>query len=348
MEQHAVSVAADTRLWSGTPEESSTLLPPPVGNVRTSTVRRRGAGERAHMTSGWRIRSIVFVVGVTAAAALVYGSRQDVRPRHSADPTLEGNSPTGETVWVLANGLRLKTRVYRSTQTSDHPALVIVLHGDSPFQAPSYQYVFARMAAAQNPDMVAAAILRPGYADDTGDVSDGIRGRTTGDNYTPQVVDAIAAAIRALKVQYAASRVILVGHSGGAAIAADLIGRARGLADGALLVSCPCDLPAFRRHMGWKQMNPLWLLPVSSLPPLDLISTVPPTTRVRMLVGTKDDVAPPTMTEAYAAALRARDIDVTAVEVPEAPHDILLTPVSFEQLNALAKTVSLSAGAGVR
>ncbi|HZY98486.1 MAG TPA: alpha/beta fold hydrolase [Candidatus Baltobacteraceae bacterium] len=51
--------------------------------------------------------------------------------------------------------------------------------------------------------------------------SQGIRGLATGDNYTPEDVDAIDNAIATLRAEYRPVRVILVGHSGGAAIAAD-------------------------------------------------------------------------------------------------------------------------------
>lgn len=288
------------------------------------------------MTIAGRIRRIAWMVALAALAAMAYDWYANVRPPHSANTTLEGNSPAGETVWVTGNGLRLKTRVYRNARLSDHPVLLIVLHGDSPFHAPSYQYIFARKAAAQIDNLVAAAILRPGYTDDTGDTSAGERGETTGDNYTPQVVDAIADATRQLKAKYAASHMIVAGHSGGAAIAGDLIGRDPGLADGALLVSCPCDVPAFRKHMAKKQMNPMWLGPVESLSPLALIPEVPAATHVRLLVGTEDDVTPPALTGEYAAGLRARGVDVRVMEVPGEVHDMFLDPVVFEQLSELA------------
>ena len=288
------------------------------------------------MARASRTSRIYLIVAVVIIGVFLFTRVCRVHPLHSTSPKLEGNSPAGETVWLTANGSRLKTRVYSSARTSEHPVLVIVLHGDSPFGPPSYQYIFARKATEQIDDLVAAAILRPGYTDDTGDTSQGTRGQTTGDNYTAQVVDAIAGIVRQLKAKYSASHVIVAGHSGGAAIAGDLIGRAPGLADGALLVSCPCDVPAFRKHMAEKQMYPMWLLPVNSVSPLDLIPDVPLTTHVRMLVGIEDSVAPPAITEEYAAGLRARGVDVRVMEVPGEEHDMFLEPVVFEQLKELA------------
>src|SRR4249920_1180328 len=72
--------------------------------------------------------------------------------------------------------------------------------------------------------------------------SDDMRGYTTGDNYTPEVVNAVAAVLSELKDRYHPRRVILVGHSGGAAIVGDLMSLQGAAVDGALMVSCPCDL----------------------------------------------------------------------------------------------------------
>jgi len=49
------------------------------------------------------------------------------------------------------------------------------------------------------------------------------------DNFTPEVVDAIAPVVRVLKGQSQARRIVLVGHSGGATSAANILGRNPGL-----------------------------------------------------------------------------------------------------------------------
>ena len=41
-------------------------------------------------------------------------------------------------------------------------------------------------------DSVVVALLRPGYRDHTGERSEGEQGLKTGDNYTPEVVEAVA------------------------------------------------------------------------------------------------------------------------------------------------------------
>lgn len=116
----------------------------------------------------------------------------------------------GRTQWVEVADGRLKTEIYTTAPLSAHPTLLVVLHGDLPNPRPSYQYALApavtqgieapmmpeavriRLAKSiQVADVVAAGVLRPGYTDGKGDRSDGDMGEAVGDNYTPEVTDAI-------------------------------------------------------------------------------------------------------------------------------------------------------------
>jgi pimeloyl-ACP methyl ester carboxylesterase len=255
-------------------------------------------------------------------------------------PESTGNPPGlqadgGEVSWIDTGPGRLKAKVYRSARVDGLPALVVVLHGDSPSAPPTYQYRFARQAAARaDTAAVFAAILRPGYSDGE-HRSDGTRGLATGDNYTPEVVDAVAQAVAILKARHRAGRVILVGHSGGATTSADLLGRHPGIADAALLVSCACDVPAWRRHMRVVRGGSVWDEPVSSISPMDVTWAVPRSTQVRMVVGGKDEVTPPDLTAAYAAALRENGVPVLVATLPDLSHNILGEPVVFEALQRM-------------
>lgn len=115
------------------------------------------------------------------------------------------------TEWIGNQGQRVKAEIFRSADAGAAPVLVVVLHGDAPFVKPSYQYEFAANAARQLHGVVVAALLRPGYTDKQGDTSDGVRGNTTADNYTPEVLDQLDAAIRRLKDELHPSQVVLVG-----------------------------------------------------------------------------------------------------------------------------------------
>src|SRR5262245_58934475 len=67
------------------------------------------------------------------------------------------------------------------------------------------------------------------------------------DHYTADNLDAVGDGVRRLRERYEGARVILVGHSGGAATSAVISGRRPGVADAAVLVACPCNLREWRR-----------------------------------------------------------------------------------------------------
>ena len=120
-----------------------------------------------------------------------------------------------------------------------------------------------------------------------------------------------------------AHAVLLVGHSGGAAIAANILGRHPGIADGAVLVGCGCDPSAWRARRRAETGNSFFDGPTRSLLPLEAADAVAPGAIVRMVVGEDDDVAPAAYSQSYAAALRKRGIDVSVDVVPGLGHNIL-------------------------
>jgi hypothetical protein len=114
-----------------------------------------------------------------------------------------GDPPAAKTLRLEGNKLKLKTSIYESARLSSHPVLVVVLHGDllgfRMVPLTTYHYVFADEATRKIEDVVVAAVLRPGYRDHSGERSEGEQGLATGDNYTPEVVDAVAAVVEQLK-----------------------------------------------------------------------------------------------------------------------------------------------------
>lgn len=251
----------------------------------------------------------------------------------------------GTTRWIDVDGGRVKSRIYGGTSVSVSapPVLVVVVHGDLPDPPPSYQYEFARVLAADSRQagvVVAAGILRPGYTDPTGDRSAGEIGRAVADNYTPEVVDAVAHAARELSNDHDARAILLVGHSGGAAIVADVLGRHPGLAAGAVLVACGCDPAAWRARRRSETGSPMFDGPSRSLQPLRLVREIAPGTIVRLVVGQNDDVTPPSYSHAYAAALRNRGVEVSVDVVPGLGHNILFVPSVMDAVADVLTTLT--------
>ncbi|HWB27380.1 MAG TPA: prolyl oligopeptidase family serine peptidase [Chitinophagaceae bacterium] len=243
-----------------------------------------------------------------------------------------GKQLTGKNVvqdtenWVstLHDSLHIKT--YKSAGITAHPNLVIVLHGDAPFNNPGYQYILVSLLAKENTNTLAVAILRPGYTDSENVHSPGVRGLTTGDNYTKGVVDDIAAAINNLKVLYHPANTVIAGHSGGSAITADIISTHPGIADAAAIVSCPCNVTEWRAHMKVLQNNAkVWDTPVQSLSPNELVNGISKKTNIVIVTGDKDNVAPTTLSINYYNQLKQRGLNARLVTVKGAGHEIFLT-----------------------
>ena len=274
-------------------------------------------------------------IGLVLLCSGLFGSALSAFAQSATAPA--DAATAGETLWVTTTQ-RIKSRLYEHAGLSAHPILVIVVHGDSPDGPPKYQYRFAKLAAAAIPDTVVAAVLRPGYSDGE-DSSDGMRGFTTGDNYTPEIVNAVATVLSELKDRYHPRRVIMIGHSGGAAIVGDLLGQQGAAVDGALLVSCPCDVAEWRKHMQSIKGGAIWERPVRSLSPLALVDNIPAAAKIWLLVGGNDQVAPSALTLAYAEALRNRNIAVNVTIAPGLGHDILLEPVAMDQLREVVGAI---------
>lgn len=258
---------------------------------------------------------------------------------NAVGPKLDGRR---RNFWVDTSQGRLKTRVYNSARIGNKLILILVLHGDIPQPAPVYQYQFAQFTAHATDNLIAVGVLRPGYKDSLGESSSGEMGYAIGDNYTADVVDAIHNGIRQLKAKYSAGSVVLVRHSGGAAIVANVIGRHPDSASAALLVACGCDPVGFMKT--WVIQHPVIPknLPNRSLLPVELAAKVRPSVKVRMVVGSADDVVGIEPTERYAQALMRRGVDVKVTVVPGAGHNILFSQPVYDALGDLISVLGSS------
>lgn len=197
---------------------------------------------------------------------------------------------------------------------SGQRALVVVLHGDlSNGRDATYHRSFAEDIARRNSGVVAVALIRPGYSGGRGLQSAGSN-HNRRDHYTQRNNDLVAESIRALQRATGARRVIVVGHSGGAAQTGAIIGRYPQLVDSAVLVSCPCDIARWRTLRG----RSAW---TSSQSPSDFASRVARSTRVIAVVGSNDSNTSTSLSQDYIASLQARGVPAGLTIVRGAGHD---------------------------
>lgn len=270
----------------------------------------------------------------------------------SRDPYVRGIG--GDIRWMDVPQGQLKTKIYGTGSHSENPVLVVVLHGDGGKGPPrlSYQYAVAQAIAEsfdkpevpeglrhlRFDDVVAAGILRPGYTDKDGDQSDGRLGNRTGDNHTRQVTEAVVAVVNTLKKDFNARAVILMGHSGGATISANILALYPDTADAALLVGCGCDMAVIRARLYDMTGNPGWSTRTPSLDPMTSAHEVPAGKKVRLVVGENDHKVYPEDIRRYADVLAANGVDVEMVVAPGRGHNsILFDPLVFSYLDELVR-----------
>lgn len=196
--------------------------------------------------------------------------------------------------------------------------LIVYIHGNASTGGPvtSHFKLAEKNAADFEADRVlAVALVRPGYPDDTGAYSSGSdNGRA--DNWQRPTVLEIGTVIEKLKNKFKPETTILVGHSGGAAIAAVLLGMQPDLADAAILIGCPCDMVEWR--LG--RSRTLW----KSEDPLKWVSQVKQTVRIVALTGSGDDTTAPGLSKTYIGQLQQRGIKAEFRLVLDAGHiDVL-------------------------
>lgn len=214
----------------------------------------------------------------------------------SVSATAQTHVSPGE---VIVDGVVTQIRTYESEGLTERPVLLVALHGDSPRRNPSYQYGFARTVAAQVKNTIGVGLLRPGYRDDADRRSDGVRGDAVGDNYDKPRIDQIAAAVQQLATYHNARQIVLAGHSGGSAITAKLIAAYPTLINHAVIVSCPCDIPAWRADMYEFRNYEGFSRPLDVVSPIDVAGLISDETSISIFVGDRDRVTQEYLNRAY-------------------------------------------------
>jgi predicted esterase len=211
-----------------------------------------------------------------------------------------------------------------------NPATMVVwLHGNMTSGNPAnYHFSIAEKFTVDfaSEKVMAVAIVRPGYPDGSGKSSSG-NAYDHGDNLTRANIAAVGSAIERLRLKFKPETLILVGHSGGAATAAVLLGMKPQMADAAVLVSCPCDL------LAWRAGRACW---VRSENPIQWIDKVSSHAKVIALTGTEDRTTSPAVVKGYIERLKDRGVDAIFQALPGIEHkDALESAAVSEAISGL-------------
>lgn len=180
--------------------------------------------------------------------------------------------------------------------------LAVFIEGDGhawidrrrPSADPTPRHPVALELAARSPAPAVAYLARPCQfiaADERAPCSPRL---WTDGRFAEEVVASMDAAIDALKCRHAARRLVLIGYSGGAAVAL-LVGLRRDDVAGVVTVAGTLDHAAWTRHHGVSPLS-------ASLNPADAPAGLARLPQVHF-AGREDPIAPPELALAFAAAL---------------------------------------------
>ncbi|MCY0095308.1 alpha/beta hydrolase family protein [Hoeflea ulvae] len=191
--------------------------------------------------------------------------------------------------------------------------VVVFLHGDVSRGGPAnYHEALMKVVAARAKGSTAIALLRPGYENGQGLKSPGTN-HDRRDQYTRKNNDLVAQTLQSIRDSYPDAKLIVAGHSGGAAQLGAIIGRYPGLVDTALLVACPCDIRKWRaKHRPFPRSE--------KESAIKFAGKISPETRLIAMTGEADKVTWPALAEAYVAKARKNGVDATFMQVSGAGH----------------------------
>ena len=215
--------------------------------------------------------------------------------------------------------------------------LVIFIHGDQSDGKPVRSMIDNAEATTVPSGTVKVSILRPGYQgggrDSTGDRC-GVRGWC----YGVKNVNEMTAAIQSLKDYYKPLKTIIIGHSGGATITGVMIGRTPGIAEGAILLACNCNIS--QRLVDRNITKNTQEILSNELSPSDFVKNIPKTTKVIAITGAGDNNTRDVIAKDYIKSLI--DLNISAQfkssQSQFEGHEQINIPIYIEEaLNELLK-----------
>ncbi|MFN3957194.1 MAG: alpha/beta hydrolase family protein [Tepidimonas ignava] len=211
--------------------------------------------------------------------------------------------------------------------------MLVWIHGDvSSGGNANYHFPIAEKAIGEFPSqkVLSVALVRPGYPDGAGNSSTVAFGHTgRRDHYTKKNVNEVGKAIARLQAQFKPRETVVIGHSGGAATTAILLGMLPQTVNKAVLVACPCDLVA------WRVGRQAWSASENPIKWADRVATE---SQVIALTGNRDDNTFPALAQSYVETLRARGIRAEFKELENESHNSAFrSPEIFDSIRKLLK-----------
>lgn len=159
------------------------------------------------------------------------------------------------------------------------------------------------------------------------------------DGYMPGNVAILANALASLRTLNPGKKILLIGHSDGAAMAALLASRFPASADAYLLAACPCDV---RQWQQWRNASASktgsW---THSLSPQDEVQNIRADARIALVVGNRDDDTLAKFSEAYVSRLQRSGVRTRLTYAVGATHvSVQRSPEFFMLAQELADHLS--------
>jgi pimeloyl-ACP methyl ester carboxylesterase len=279
---------------------------------------------------GW-LAIVAAVIGFCSSAATAADDVASGAGGVTATHTCKNGATADNVHWIYGAGFCLAAKTYAAGDVSASSPIVVVIHADNGGNMGN-KYELIAKKIADDFHVVAVALLRPGYrrgGSNADMISEGTAHKND-DDYSRENVDIIAGTVMSLRAQYPGRRVLLVGHSGGAALSALVLGIHPHTADGAILAGCPCDIPNWRSWRNSTVGNDLFWS--RSLSPDHYIDGIPADALLVALNGTDDTNTLPKFADAYIKAAVAHGVaGARFFTVPEATHTNITSRPAFYQ-----------------
>ena len=218
------------------------------------------------------------------------------------------------------------TLAYQAYGSSEKPkAIVVFMHGAVSKGGPAdYMYRSARSFAESHPDIVAIALLGPGYYDRHGKRSDGWDAQRRLADDTDPLIEAL----KALSVKYQTKKIFVLGHSKGAMNMGGILGKEPGLISGAVLIAGIYDIDAIATSRNRSQ---------NGISGIKLVSKIDKNTKIVLVHGDADHQVPIRQSEAFNQKAQEQGLSSQLIVLQGEGHDFggVVSKTAIEQLEKL-------------